>query len=401
MASVKPILRLDKTAANGEAPIYLRLTKNRKSSYKFTGLRLDPKYWNDQSLQIKPNHPSSAQYNNRLARLITDATGAIIQLEEKDPGIQSPQIFHHLTGKNKPSFLQYCELILDRSKHTNAVGTIDKNNSVLTKIKSYMDGKDLRLEDINAKWLADYEFHLRDHHGNKTNTVKNSMKFIGRVLRQATNEELLEYQRNPFITGRYKIKSEDTNIEFLTLKELQQLEDCDLTAGTRIEQHKNLFVFACYAAGIRIGDLITMKWDSFDGERLQFTTRKTGTPINIKLPNRALSILRALPNYQCRSGFIFNLVDENIDTSNLRAMDNAISKGTAYVNKNLKILAKKVGLNKKLHFHMSRHTWATRAVKLMPIETVSKLLGHRSLRTTMIYVKLANEDLDDAMDRFN
>ena len=79
-----------------------------------------------------------------------------------------------------------------------------------------------------------------------------------------------------------------------------------------------------------------------------------------------------------------------------------ISSATAYINKNLKMLAKKAAIEKPLSFHITRHTWATRARrKGISIDKVSKLMGHAQLRETQIYAKIVNEELDKAMDVFN
>jgi integrase/recombinase XerD len=88
--------------------------------------------------------------------------------------------------------------------------------------------------------------------------------------------------------------------------------------------------------------------------------------------------------------------------ANKKAVHNAIGSANAYVNSSLKIIARKAGIEKNIHFHMSRHTWATRALrKGMRIEHVSKLLTHRSIKTTQIYAKIVNADLDAAMEVFN
>ncbi len=73
-----------------------------------------------------------------------------------------------------------------------------------------------------------------------------------------------------------------------------------------------------------------------------------------------------------------------------------------YANKDLKFIAEKVGIEKNISFHTSRHTWATRALrKGMRIEYVSRLMGHSSIKTTQVYAKIVNEDLDRAMDVFD
>jgi len=82
------------------------------------------------------------------------------------------------------------------------------------------------------------------------------------------------------------------------------------------------------------------------------------------------------------------MLENGIDLNNPQVSYKSISSATAYINKNLKILADKAGIEKQISFHISRHTWATRALKKgISIDKVSKLMGHAQLRETMIYAK--------------
>jgi site-specific recombinase XerD len=96
------------------------------------------------------------------------------------------------------------------------------------------------------------------------------------------------------------------------------------------------------------------------------------------------------------------MLPEVLDMKNEREVDSAISSATAYINKNLKIIAKGAGIEKSVSFHTSRHTWATRALKKgISIDKVSKLMGHAAIRETQIYAKIVSSELDKAMDVFN
>jgi integrase len=271
---------------------------------------------------------------------------------------------------------------------------------VVSKVKKYLEGSDILLPEITVGWLKDYEVYLRLELSNKTNTVGSNMKVIRKILNDAMGEELIDFGKNPF--DRYKIPSEPTKIEYLTEDELKAFQGVQLTSGTRISQHRDLYVFACNAAGIRIGDLLKLQWKSFDGVSLKLYTSKGTEPLNIKLGRTALGILNKQKSERKPNQFLFGLLPSDTDLKNEKQVDTAISRVDAYVNKNLKIVAGKASIDKNIHFHTSRHTWATRALrKGMRIEHVSKLLGHRSLKTTMIYVKIVNADLDSAMDAIN
>ncbi|MFC7669035.1 site-specific integrase [Hymenobacter humi] len=155
--------------------------------------------------------------------------------------------------------------------------------------------------------------------------------------------------------------------------------------------------------GLRISDLLQLKWSNVTKTHVSVTMQKTSDVVSVKLPTRAQEVLQFYRNSGARpSDFVFPMLRSDKDYSNPRALFRALSSATAYANKDLKSVAKRAGIEKSISFHSSRHTFATRALaKGMPIEYVSKLLGHASIKTTQIYAKIINEKLDQAMDVFN
>jgi site-specific recombinase XerD len=125
--------------------------------------------------------------------------------------------------------------------------------------------------------------------------------------------------------------------------------------------------------------------------------------ISIKLPKKALEIInRYHTKDEKKSDFIFPFLDKNDKLDDPAILHARITSITTYTNDDLKEIAKQAEIEKHIHFHTSRHTWATRALrKGMRIEYVSKLMGHSNIRTTQVYAKIVNEDLDKAMDIFD
>jgi site-specific recombinase XerD len=400
MTSIKPILREDKIKSNGLAPLYIRIIKDRKPRYKSLGINLNPKDWDSKKLTVKKSHPNSTRANNLIAKRIAEIQNKVLVLEEKEERYTGNNALETLDRKKSAGFLQHASRVIKRMESSSKIGTIDRTKAVVSKVKKYLEGSDILLPEITVGWLKDYEVYLRLELSNKTNTVGSNMKVIRKILNDAMGEELIDFGKNPF--DRYKIPSEPTKIEYLTEDELKAFQGVQLTSGTRISQHRDLYVFACNAAGIRIGDLLKLQWKSFDGVSLKLYTSKGTEPLNIKLGRTALGILNKQKSERKPNQFLFGLLPSDTDLKNEKQVDTAISRVDAYVNKNLKIVAGKASIDKNIHFHTSRHTWATRALrKGMRIEHVSKLLGHRSLKTTMIYVKIVNADLDSAMDAIN
>ncbi len=164
-----------------------------------------------------------------------------------------------------------------------------------------------------------------------------------------------------------------------------------------------MFVFSAYAGGLRVSDVLLLKWKDFDGHHIHVTIMKTGGQLSIKLPNKSLEIIKKYKLAKAdKNAFIFPLLPDELELTNAREVDTEISRATAYTNKNLKIIAKKLEIEKNISFHISRHTFATRALrKGISIDKVSKILGHAALRETQIYAKIVRSELDKAMDIFN
>jgi integrase/recombinase XerD len=164
-----------------------------------------------------------------------------------------------------------------------------------------------------------------------------------------------------------------------------------------------MFVFAAYAGGLRISDVLQLKWANFSGTHIRTTMHKTKDAVAVKLPGRALEILQLYHlDAAKQSDYIFPFLRAGVDYSDPQTLFKAISSATAYASKNVKIIAKRAGIEKSISFHSSRHTFATRALtKGVSIEHVSKLMGHHSINTTQIYAKIVSAKLDEAMDALN
>lgn len=396
MPSVKPILRTDKLKSNGEAPLYVRVIENRKPKYKSLGLYINPKFWDDDKGKIKSSYPNSVRTNLLILEKLRQVTEAVID-SELSPDKVNPldTLRHRSTG-----FLEYASSFMKRREKINKVGMVKRMNTVIAKVDSYFKGKDVPMTNMNIQWINKYEHYLLNELGNSTNTVASNMSGLRTIFNEAEREGILKRGQNPF--DIYKIRKKEVEIEFLTDAELELIQTFHLKSGTKMERHRNLFIFACYTAGIRISDLLTLKWKNFDGERLRFMTRKTGQQMNIKLSGTALGIIGQFEGSKNLDGFIFELIPEDTDLNDEKQTLSKVSSATAHVNKNLGIIANKAGIDKHLHFHMSRHTWATRMLRRgMRIEHVSKLLGHKSIRTTQVYAKIVSADLDNAIELYN
>lgn len=248
---------------------------------------------------------------------------------------------------------------------------------------------DIYLRELNYKFVKDFEVYLRNHKPKDHQKPLNNngvMKHIIRLKKMVNLAQNLRWIDNdPFAT--YKLKMQKVNREQLSEVELKAIEGKKLRID-RLDMVRDMFVFSCYT-GLSYVDMINLKPENIvaneDGDRWIRTCReKTLIPVNLPLLPQAL---RILDKYK----------------TNIRAL----SDGTVFpiisnqkVNSYLKELADLCGITKNVTFHIARHTFATTVTLSngVPIETVSKILGHTKITTTQIYAKVVERKLKEDME---
>ena len=423
MATTKIILNLKKIKKNGEAPLYLRLTNNRKVNYMSIGLYIPPKNWDPDKQEIIGKIPDRDYLKAYVANKKAALLKSILTASEASEFVSNKKIKADFKGKGNTSFFTFANAFRDSAKKAGKISTYLKFKAVLTKLETFLKHKDIRFNDIDVAFLKAYEEHLRAGnpnplnatrskkklgadgeilgYSNSTNTIHTNLKAIRRIFNQAVAEDLVSFEKNPFL--RYKLKWENPVKSFLTEEELALVDNFPIDPVTKKFHHRNMYIFAAYSGGLRVSDVLQLKWEHFDGERIILKTQKTGSVISIKIPTRALEILNYYKTPESQpSDFIFPVLKNDLDYSDPTILRNTLSAANAYINKHLGEIKTSLGLNKPLNFHTSRHTFATRALKKgMRIEYVSKLMGHTSIKTTQVYAKIVNADLDQAMKDFD
>ena len=259
---------------------------------------------------------------------------------------------------------------------------------VLAYVADEYESKDRHLQDLDYAFVLGFESFLRSyqpkHYQGKigNNAV---MKHIQRLRKMVTLAYHMEWiERDPFV--KFKPSLEKREREFLTDLELESIEN--LTPSIeRLEVVKDLFVFSCYT-GISYGDIMKLSPNNIvlgiDGNRWFMANRnKTGTPFKMPLLPTVESIIKKYRNHP-RTQYTGSLMP-NISNQRL--------------NSYLKEIADLCGITKNLTFHMARHTFATTVTLSngVPIETVSKLLGHTKLATTQIYARVIEKKISEDM----
>ena len=273
--------------------------------------------------------------------------------------------------------MRFCpRLTLIVHSYNNYVKARNRLHEFLRKKK---DREDIALKDITPQLVTDFERFLFVECGNHRNTVMRYLHKFKRIVVIAHNNGWLSV--NPFAS--YKFKYEPTDRGYLSEEELMNLMQHPVE-NEKMEIARDIFVFSCFT-GLSYVDLKGLREEhiqrSFDGELWIMTKRqKTNIQSNIPLLPIPQQILAKYKG-KCEGGLLLPVPK------------------SAHGNLRLKKLGKQSGITNKVTFHLARHSFATLMLsKGVPIESVSKMLGHTNINTTQIYARIINSKVSKDME---
>ncbi|MBN2664548.1 MAG: site-specific integrase [Bacteroidales bacterium] len=358
--TAKPFLRSDYTTKDNTKIIYIRITIPNNYLVFSTGINVMPKNWNKKI--IHKNDPECFEKNKRLKMLILKAQKIIDKYFFEDKTLTKEIFKSEFFTPNKILFFDWAYKELE--KMTIGYGTRKAYKSKLNIFKKYIGN--IYIAEITSKMLEQYRTSLMSTSQNE-NSANKSLGILKVFLNIAQKQALIE--KNPF--ENVKIKEIKGNRKPLLINQLEKLENLKLTGKAKIIL--NQFLFACYT-GLSYSDIYELSDQHIFEENFN---DKQGLIIrkNRLKTNNAMSI-PLIP----KAANIYKNGDLNYKFTN------------QYINREIKKIAKDVGIENKVTFHVARHTFATISLnKGIPIEVVSDLLGHTQIKTTKIYTKI-NDD---------
>jgi len=378
---------------NGKPAIYLRFTIKQKRIELATNLYVDPKLWDAEGQFVKGKTEEAQTINRRLALIKGDLHKKYLQLEALGKPITAEILKNLYLGvdENRKSLQEAMDIYYDRFAEKVASGQKSKHSlkcvhTTREKLKLFTKNQykvtDMQLKEIKPAFAGDFEHWLVTHEKGCNNTAMKYIRILKRVLKFSVDQGWLE--SNPL--GRFKCTYEEPSRERLTMEEIMSLYHKEF-AVERLTEVRDVFLFSCYT-GFAYQDVHNLTPDNvitgIDGEKWIATDRrKTGTPEPVPLLPIALEIVEKYKDHLwCRSKNRLLPVNTN-----------------QCYNGYLKEIAQLCGIKKYLTTHMARHTFATTVLleQDVPIETVSQLLGHRSIRTTQIYAKVSQKKVSQNM----
>jgi site-specific recombinase XerD len=392
--TVSVLFYIKRSKANivGMCPIYVRVTIQTKrfefSSNKFA----NPDNWSGEWSKVKGANEEARTINSHFDYLKNQVLEAEKRLFKKDIKVTSENLKNELFGVSEtkrmliPIFQDHNNKIKELLGIEYAPGTLERYETSLKHTKNFLIWKfnisDIDISKIDHAFITDYEFYLRSVRKCANNTAVKYIKNFNKIIKLCLANDWLD--KNPF--SNYKSKVKEVERVYLSEDEIQNIINKDFKTE-RLSLVRDIFLFSCFTglAYIDVKNLTKSHISiGIDGDKWIFTHRqKTETASKILVLPVTQMIIDKYENHPQAVN------DERL----LPIISN--QKMNAY----LKEIAAVCEIEKELTLHIARHTFATTITLTngVPIESVSKMLGHKNLRTTQHYAKVLDRKVSDDM----
>lgn len=382
-------LKRDKQKADGTVPVWCRITVDGDATRFNTKSSIIPDLWDAKAAKVAGKTKVAMEINSLLDAIKAGLYKIYYDLQIRENNITAERIKNIFLGiEIKHQTL--LELFKRHNEDVEKLIGISKSKATYQKyevtrkhlanhIRDRYSMSDISLKEINHMFISDFEVYLMTTAGCNSNTTAKFMQLFKRIILLARNNGWI--QHDPFVN--YKIRIGKVDRGYLTQEEIETVIQKKLVSK-RLEQVRDIFIFSCFT-GLAYIDVKNLREKhirtSFDGN-LWIMTKRQKTDVNSNIP------LLDIPK-QILDKYRGTLPNEAV----LPVLSN--QKMNAY----LKEIGDVCGIEKNLTFHLARHTFATSVTlaKGVPIETVSKMLGHTNIKTTQIYARITDSKIGNDM----
>ena len=383
-------LRESKQNKKGLSPIEVSITTNGKRIYCSTGKHVPAADWNKEKQAVKGKSEEAQLINGYLIQLRNKIYQKEIELLQKGYLITAELLKEAITDKvealNEKTLLDVLN-----EHNTERKAMVGKTVAPATYwvfeytgrlfkefIQKKYERKNLYLREINLGFIQGFHAFLLGEKKMGQNSCTKHLKFLKKLLNLAVANSYISY--NP--VNAYKVEREPVEVDFLDEEELRKIINFD-TPLPRLERAKDMFLFGCFT-GLSYIDIKTLTPEHFEKDntgRIWIKKRRVKTGVLSRIPLLPIAKL---------------ILDKYKGGEKLLPIQDP-----ADINKYLKDIAILCGINKRICFHTSRHTFASTITLAnnISLEVVSKMLGHTNTRMTAHYAKLIDKCIGEQMDK--
>lgn len=384
-----------KVLSNGECPLMLRVTKDRKRKYVGLGVSVNPKFWNFSKNEPKAACPNREYIEMLIADKIKEYSAKIIEFKVAKQDITPTSLVEKINVKPKSGktvddvFKEQMAYLVKAGRKSYAQSIKQTYNS----LKEYRHNLNFCFDEIDVNWLKRYEQFLREKRLSE-NTIGIRFRNLRAIYNVAVEEDIVSSERYPFKKFKIARMNQETIKRALTKADIERILSFKST-NNFMRFPIDIFAFTYYCGGINFTDIAKLTQANIMDGRLIYKRQKTKKLIRIPLQPQALALIKKY--HSANSPYLFPILSLSHKTEEQKA--DRIHKVITKVNERLKQIGEILKLPIKLTTYVARHSQAT-VMKRAGVSTavIREIMGHSSERVTQIYLdSFDNEQIDEAM----
>lgn len=401
-ATISVICFKSKTLANGEHPLMLRITKDRKRTMKSLGVSVHPSNWDFDRNEPKPKCPDRKYIQQIILKVKTEYQTKLLEKSANNENYTAQTLVKEQSREQIQSeTVEHFYLrTIEQLKQDGAVGNAYAYRNSYHVLRSFHKDKplDYAFGQIDEAFLISFESWMRSK-GNKDTTLSFQMRTLRAIFNRAVRAKIVSRDKNPF--NEYKISKFNTRTpkRALTKTDVMKIIAADCSQGKTIEQFAHdVFVFSYLCGGISFVDMANLTPSNIVEGRLIYRRQKTHGVVNVPLSAQAREILAKYDEHCRQAGYLFPILDERVHLTPMQKK-NRVHKMCGRVNFALRGIGRRLKIKATVTTYVARHSFATVLKKSgVNIGIISEALGHHSLKTTQIYLdSFENSQIDEAM----
>ena len=403
--TIEAVLYTSKTLSNGQHPIMLRLTKNRKRKYISLHISLAPQYWDAEKCKPRRNCPDKERIEALIQQKTQELQSQVMDFKTSDKEYTLNTLVEKASRKVvRQTVGEYLNDYIDRLLAEKRVGNAKTFQELRTSLTKFCRSLDFYFIDIDAEWLKWYEQWLRVERHYSDNSIGIRFRSLRVLYNSAITDGLIKKTDYPFDTFKVSRFKEATAKRSLTKEDIRRIMDCEVRTLTKypkpfLQLAKDLFLFSYLSCGINLTDILHIRYADIVNGRLVFNRQKTGKLLSFQLQPAALDILDKYrqPNAYPQD-YIFPVLRRSVHVT-AQQQYGRVQRTNKRINRYLKLIGEHLHLPITLTTYVARHSFAT-VLKRSGVSTsiISESLGHSSEKITQIYLdSFENSQIDAAM----
>ena len=377
---------------NGKAPVMARITVNGERTQLSTHQSVVPSRWNTSCGCVSGRSEEARSINGALESMrarIVRCYDSLAAVGEPPTALRVKELYSGSDGRRQmllAFFRRHNEEFLTMVGVSRSINTYNKYRSVYLHLSRFVAERyrcdDIAFHRLDRRFVADFHAYIGRTVQRKTNTVRVYMTALKHILMLARGQGCMTGD----IFLNYRLRHESVRRNFLSMEEIRRVESLPL-GSAMLRYVRDMFLFSCFT-GLSYTDMRNLRFDNLQmlgRERWICTSRcKTGTEVSVRLFGTAQRILERC-SAAAEGGRIFRM------------------PSNGWCNMCLRRVMREAGIERRITFHSARHTFATSIMLShgVAIETISKLLGHKNIRTTQIYASVTHSQLRREMSQLS